>query len=764
MKKLIALSVLPLLVFASRPQNFRPRPAPFHEGSAPVWEAIGPYGGYVRALAANPADPNEIFAVAQTGQIFRSADGSRTWTLITVRDVALCDIACSPSRPGTLYVVSARGLFVSSDHGVQWTERLFPSGCSSTANIWVSPTDPDRIQVGGSSWSPTSGCAALMKSSDGGRTWTVKTFSCAFTGTCYRIAVDPSDPNIVYAGASFYVLTGGPSYYNFYKTSDGGETWRIVYGGSGPIAISVDPRNPLRVFASVGSGVGGGIMRTLDGGQTWTRSSEATAQSIVFDPLSPDTIYAGWGSTFFLSADGGTSWTRSTNVSDGFCTSILPLGGKILFGSTAGVSGSPDGGASWSSSDRGMNARNVPAFGVAPTDPATVYSVAEYFPQSSYTQGLLYKGTDSGEGWTKLSIWLSYDPANSRLVVDPLNGERLWVRDRDLWRSANGGLNWAGLPARNSVDDLADFAVSARTSGYLVIGGTALRYPGGLPYMAFERSFDAGSTWSVSPVTLEKSSASAIALDPSDGNYISVGGERGGLGVLFRSRDGGASWTEIGGNSFGTDPVLVAAIDPEDGNRISAGTAGGFFSTENGGTSWTKSASFPVRAIHILHADPRQILAAGASGIFWSGDRGRTWTDLGADLPSKAVNGMQLLPSVTTLYVGTPNGIYRRSMSFPARIFPPLGLTGAKVANRSLSQLETIHVLRWSPNPRNGDILKYRIYTAEGTSLGRPLAEQPASLQEFKVRNAPRNAVAAYAVAAVDKSGREGEPAFVIVN
>lgn len=762
MKKLVALSVLPLLIFASRSQILRPRSAPALERSAPVWEAIGPYGGNVRALAANPADPNEVFAVAQTGQIFRSVDGSRTWTLVAVKDVALYDVAFCPSRPATLYIVSARGLFVSLDHGVQWTERLFPTDCSSVGNIWVSPSDPDRIQVGGSAWSPASGCAALLKSSDGGRTWAVKKFSCAYTGICYRIAVDPSDPNVVYAGASYYILTGGPSYYNFYKTSDGGESWRIVYGGSGPIAIAVDPRNPLRVFASGGSGVGGGILRSLDGGLTWTRNSDATAQSIVFDPLLPDTIYAGFGSSFSKTIDGGANWTRSSTGLDGFAASILILGGKLLFGTTAGVFISADGGSSWSSGDWGMNGRNVPAFGVAPSSPSTIYSVAEWYPQAGFTQGPLYKSVNSGAAWTKLPIWMSYDPSNARMVLDPLNSERLWVRDRDLWRSENGGLNWAGLPARNAVDDLNDFAVSARTSGTLVVGGTGARYPGAIPYMAFERSFDAGSTWTVFPVTLDKSSSSAIALDPSDGNYIFVGGDRGGFGVLFRSRDGGASWTEIGGSSFGADPPLAIAIDPEDGNRILAGTAGGFFGSENGGTSWLKSALFPVAAIHILRADPRQALAAGASGVFWTGDRGRTWTDLGSDLPSKAVNGIQLMPDGVTLYAGTPNGIYRRMMVFPPRIDPPLNTSGTNVANRSLSQLETIHVLRWSPNPRNADIAKYRVYTAEGTSLGRPLAEQPASLQEFKVRNAPSGATA-YAVVAVDKTGREGEPAFVIV-
>lgn len=763
MKRLFALSLLPLFVLAPGSQSARPRSFLERSVSAPAWEAIGPYGGYVRAIAANPANPNEIFAVATTGQIFRSQDGGRTWTLLAVKDAALYDIAFSPSRPDIVYIVSVRGVFVSTDRGVQWTERLFPSGGSSQANIWVSPSDPDRIQVGGSYWTSSSGGAALLKSNDGGRTWTVKTFSSAYSGICYRMAVDPSDPNVVYAGASFYILTGGPSYYNFYKTTDGGTTWRIIYGGSAPLAIAIDPRNPLRIFASAGSGTGGGMLRSLDGGQTWTRTSDATAQSIVFDPLQADTIYAGWGSAFYKSADNGTSWTRSTNVSDGFCTSILLLASKILFGSTAGISASLDGGITWSAADQGMNGWNVPAFAVSPTAPATVYSVAEYYPQSSYFQGLIYKSANSGAAWTKLSIWLFSGPKNSQIIIDPLNGERVWIRENDaLWRSENGGLNWLGLPARDRVDPLGDLAVSSRTSGYLAIAGTGTRYPGAVPYLAYEKSFDGGTSWSVYPVTLEKSSGTAVAIDPQDGNIIFAGGEIDGQGALFRSRDGGASWAEIDGNAFGTDIVAAIGIDPEDGNRLFVGTAGGFFVSGDGGTGWAKSTAVPIRAMHVLRADPRQILVAGASGIFWTGDLGATWTDWGADLPTRAVNWMQLLPESGVLYVGTACGIFRRAVAFPPRIYALLGFTASSAVNRSLSQSETIHILRWSLNSKNTDAGKIRIYSAEGTRFVRLVSELQPSVQEYKVRKAASGA-GTYAIVAVDKNGREGDPAFATV-
>ncbi len=763
MKKYLALAILPLLFFASPQHSPRSGSVPGLKEAAAAWVSLGPYGGYVRALAVDPADASVLFAVCQTGQIFRSVDGGRTWTLLAVRDAALYDVAFSPSRRGTIYIVSERGLLVSADHGAQWTERPFPEGGSSAANMRIDPADADRIQVGGSLWTPSSGCAALFKSSDGGRTWTSKTFACGSSGACTRIAGDPADPNTVYAGASYNALPSGSSSNNLYKTTDGGNTWKVVFAGAAPIAIAVDPRNPLRVFASGGSGVGGGMLRSLDGGAAWTRTSDATAQAIIFDPVQPDTIYAGFGSSFYRTSDGGATWTRSSLGLDGFCTDLELVGTKIFYGTTAGLFFSDNGGALWLSAGQGLNAWSVPSFAASPLAPALVFSAVVWYPQAGYSNGLMWKSEDAGATWSRLSISpSSRDPSNALLAADPLNPNRVFLRDQDLWRSENGGVNWARLPARNSMDDLTGLAVSDRTSGYLVLAGTGTRYPGAIPYMSCEKSFDAGSTWTVLPVTLEKSSGAAVAIDPRDGNFIYAGGEKGGLGALFRSRDGGASWAEIDGNSFGTDPVAAVAVDPENGDTVWTGTAGGLFQTQDGGGHWIKTAAFPVRTILVLGADPRQVFAAGPAGLYWTGEAGKSWTELGGELPSPAVNGIQLMPDGATLYAATPNGIYRRTMSFPSRIYAPLGPSGTKVVNRSLSQSETIHVLRWNPDPRNMGIVRYRIYQAAGTRPGLLLSDLPASLREYKVRNAG-SGPASYAVIAVDQSGREGAPALLTV-
>jgi hypothetical protein len=277
--------------------------------------------------------------------------------------------------------------------------------------------------------------------------------------------------------------------------------------------------------------------------------------------------------------------------------------------------------------------------------------------------------------------------------------------------------------------------------------------------MEFERSFDAGTSWITLPITAVKSSAAAGAVDPGDENIIFIGGEVNGTGALFRTQDGGSSWSEIGRATFGLESVQAIALDPSSRDRIYVGTAGGFYRSEDRGATWAQTASFPVRGIVLHSDDSKEVYAAGSNGIFRSSDFGVTWTEMDSRPAGPGINGLQFISANQTLYVGTLAGLAKQRIILP-RIYAPLNFTAATELNRSLSLAETIHVLRWSPNPKNAAALTYRIYSVDGVSSVKMLAQLPPDSRQYYVRNVSAKIAALYAVVAVDGDGREGEPAY----
>src|SRR5579883_2687330 len=121
----------------------------------------------------------------------------------------------------------------------------------------------------------------VYKSTDGGAHW--QHMGLAETRHIGRIAIHPTDPNIVYVAAAGH-LWGPNAERGVFKTTDGGQTWKkILYRdeNTGAIDLAMDPKDPNVLFAALyqrqrkgwgfnGGGPGSGLYRTTDGGATWT--------------------------------------------------------------------------------------------------------------------------------------------------------------------------------------------------------------------------------------------------------------------------------------------------------------------------------------------------------------------------------------------------------------------------------------------------------------------------------------------------------------
>jgi len=241
---------------------------------------IGPsiMSGRVVDVEANPEDPTEFYVAYATGGLWHTTNNGQSFTPImdSLDVLFIGDIAVNWSVPGRIIWVgtgevnSSRsshagiGIYKSTNNGKSWEYLGLPES-HHIGKIQLHPTNPNIawVAVLGHLYSPNKE-RGVYKTVDGGRTWKNTLFTDENTG-CVDIDVNPINPNEVYAAMWYRVRrawkfeesgkTGG-----IYKSSDGGETWKMVSGANsgfmkgdkiGRIGVAVYPKNPNIVYAIV---------------------------------------------------------------------------------------------------------------------------------------------------------------------------------------------------------------------------------------------------------------------------------------------------------------------------------------------------------------------------------------------------------------------------------------------------------------------------------------------------------------------------------
>jgi hypothetical protein len=180
----------------------------------------------------------------------------------------------------------------------------------------------------------------VYKSTNAGGAWTRA--SAGIEEQLVRaVAIDPSTPATVYAGACYDVVYGFRTGGGVFKSTDAAGTWTAVNTGLTDLCVgslAIDPSNPTTLYA----GTGGGVFKSIDAGGTWAAVNAGLASlsigALVIHPLSPATLYAG---------------------------------------TAGGVSKSTDAGATWAAVNRGLPTLGVGALALDPTGSTTVYAGLE---------------------------------------------------------------------------------------------------------------------------------------------------------------------------------------------------------------------------------------------------------------------------------------------------------------------------------------------------------------------------------------------------
>ncbi len=267
-------------------------------------------------------------------------------------------------------------------------------------------------------------------------------------GRVRSIVINPSDPNIMYAGS----VSGG-----IWKTTNGGTSWQIMDDFMANMAVAtmvMDPTDPNTIYAGTGEGYGSydalrgaGVFKTTNGGTTWTQLA-STANSnwyhvnrLAISPTNNLILLAATGSGIWKSTDGGTSWTQAAtgNLYD---VNFASDGSHAIASSNYGAGKySTDGGSSWNTSTftslpvLGWVGRIEVAF--APSNASIVYASVnnnsgEVWKSTDY--GQTYSLTNTGNSFLGTQGW--YD---NIVWVDPTNASNVMVGGIDLWRSTDGG-------------------------------------------------------------------------------------------------------------------------------------------------------------------------------------------------------------------------------------------------------------------------------------------------------------------------------------
>ena len=533
----------------------------------------------LRFLTVDPLTPSTLYAVAVSYRgIFKSIDGGTSWISIKSGQgmsgpeffVAL---AIDPETPSTIYapanVYGPDGslqsiIYKSTDAGQSWIafRAGIPAGVS-VASLTIDAGSPFRIYVtysnntsvfrdaAGNVSVTECGCWGIIKSTDGGETWTVMNaglLSGRFTAS--PLVIDPASSETLYVG---HVDQSGTGVGGVVKSTDGASSWNPANAGRTFVdirALAPDPVDADTLYSAVSID---GVFKSTDRGANWTRlaafqlsrdfgfSGEAYIRSFVIDFLRPNTLYA-------LAArfEGASSADR------------------VLFKST-------DGGINWSDTGSPRSSEYYPdALVMDPIDSNKLYLVSDFLEGDSHA---LLKSTDGGTSWS--------DPLSSccnpnALVIDPTNPATIYGgTPTGVLKSTDGGATWSSTGLSMGVNLLALDPANPATL-YAATGGSGLGDFGGL-----FNSTDGGASWAPINEGLEslmatRSPVAALVIDPANPQVLYAGTS--GYGV-FRSTDGGAHWSPFNDGLTNLD-VRVLALTPGNANALYAGTGSGTFAID----------------------------------------------------------------------------------------------------------------------------------------------------------------------------------------
>jgi photosystem II stability/assembly factor-like uncharacterized protein len=604
----------------------------------------------IGAIAVAPSDTNVVYVASGEGLhrpdlsvgdgIYRSADAGKTWTHLGLRDgQQIPAIAVDPKNANRIFAAvlghpygpnPERGIFRSEDGGKTWDKVLYKDENTGGSDVVIDPKNPEVIYASlwderlgpwedENAYATTNG--GLFKSTDGGSTWKQLTNGLPNDLVQINVAIAASDPQRLYATlatkeeGSGYATDQG---LGVYRSDDGGMNWRKITedprpamkigGGDLPVP-AVDPQNPDVVYST--SIV---TCRSEDGGKTWISLRGAPGgddyQNMWINPRDPKIILLVSDQGAIVSVNGGDSWSSwynqptaqlyhvaATNSfpyqvcagqqeSGSVCISTRGNDGEITFRDwhPAGIIeygyGAPDplhpdiifgaGRTEVSRYDKvtgqvqnvtplpmhkkGFRADRTQPIEFSPVDPHTLYYAANH----------LFVTTDGGQSWKIISPDLSLEKTGQLLSVPALTAKQqderrgviyslaasykttqtIWAGTDDglVWMTRDGGANWTKItpPGVGPWSKIAQIDASRFDDDSAYVAVSRFRVDDLRPYVF--RTHDGGKTWtSISAGLPDDAPVNAVRSDPVQPGLLYAATEK----AVWTSFDDGDHWLPL---------------------------------------------------------------------------------------------------------------------------------------------------------------------------------------------------------------------------
>ena len=364
--------------------------------AGPVWGPRGVRAGVPIDFAVDPRDARRLFANNYGGGVFLSEDGGATWCAASrgMTGAQLHDIAVDPTDPRRAATIGRTGPFLTTDAGKTWTGLNHePATFAEWYAVAIDPSDPRRLLISDEH------TGTLLSSSDSGSTWThvydhvdVQADDGRGRHGFRALEFAPSDPRVVYAGMSrdrnsLSERRAGASF-GLHVSRDGGSTWEHSDGPpAGRANVSDIAVNPTDANAAHAATTDYGVLRTEDGGRTWSASNRGlrtlAVEAIAVSPHDLNFLCAGpREGGVYTSYDGGDRWRPSGGGMDPAASVVAiaydPIDPDTIYASDvhSGVYRTEDGGWRWAPVNDGLSTRAVTALGMA-ADGSFLYAATE---------------------------------------------------------------------------------------------------------------------------------------------------------------------------------------------------------------------------------------------------------------------------------------------------------------------------------------------------------------------------------------------------